>query len=289
MIFRKPATFAEALQSRRMKAILPTSASAQQLGLLDADLRERATFSARTTSARHLAEIDRVVNRVVDPDFVVDPVTGVRRQRRAGEYMSKAAARQELRGSLLKIGYDPDDIDAVPGSLKDLGSYDRLNLIVETNTDMARGYGQWKQGQDKAILDLWPAQELVRVKSRTDRRKWHNRWRNAGGQIYSGVGLDGNPGRLIAKKNDSIWTRISRFGLPYPPFDYRSGVGVRDVRRDEALRLGVVKAETRIEPEERPFNQGLEASLPTNNRGLIEKITSMVRNAQFVDGVLRLS
>jgi hypothetical protein len=40
----------------------------------------------------------------------------------------------------------------------------------------------------------------------------------AGGQIFGG--------RMIALKSDPIWTAISAFGTPYPPFDYNSGMWV---------------------------------------------------------------
>jgi hypothetical protein len=223
---------------------------------------------------------------------VVDPATGERRSAAPGEYVNEVRAREILRASLQSIGYDPADINAVPGSLKDLASTARLRVIIDTNVKMARGYGNWKQGQTSAILDQWPAQELVRVESRIERRDWHGTWASRGGKVSAGVGLDGKYGRLVARKDDGIWSAISRFGLPYPPFDYMSGVGVRDVDRDTAMRLGVIDRDTQIEPEERPFNQDLEAAAPADpakQAALFDAIMSAMGAAvKFRNGVMIL-
>jgi hypothetical protein len=31
--------------------------------------------------------------------------------------------------------------------------------------------------------------------------------------------------RMIARKDSPIWEALSRFGTPYPPFDFNSGCG----------------------------------------------------------------
>jgi hypothetical protein len=72
--------------------------------------------------------------------------------------------------------------------------------------------------------------ELLRVELRKAPRNWTERWRGAGGRLYAG--------RMLAQVNDPIWTKISAFGNPYPPFDYGSGMGVLDLPRAEAADLG---------------------------------------------------
>ena len=42
---------------------------------------------------------------------------------------------------------------------------------------------------------------------------------------------------MVALKEDPVWTRISRFGQPWPPFDFNSGMGVEDVSHDELRRV----------------------------------------------------
>lgn len=46
-------------------------------------------------------------------------------------------------------------------------------------------------------------------------------------------------GRMVALKSAPVWTNLSRFGRPYPPFDYGSGMGMEDIGREEAVELGL--------------------------------------------------
>ncbi|NQT94195.1 MAG: hypothetical protein HQ559_15645 [Lentisphaerae bacterium] len=282
MIFREPIPFQEAIESRLAKTLLPTTASSRELAGIPAELKERSFFSARTNNARHLARTDTIIKRIIAP-------TG-----KPGEYMNEARARQLIRASLQSIGYDPADIDAVPGSLKDLASEARVRVMLDTNVKMARNYGNWKQGQTEAILDQWPAQELTRHESRQVQRNWRERWnraRSSAGVV--GQSTDGYSGRMAALKNSPIWTALSRFGLPYPPFDYLSGMGVDDVDRDDAERLGIIDRDTIIQPQERPFNQSLQARSPADPQrqpGLLEAIVSAMGERVFLqDGVLHFA
>ena len=77
---------------------------------------------------------------------------------------------------------------------------------------------------------------------------------------------------MIALKNDPIWTEISAFRNPYPPFDYNSGMGIRNVPRSEAIRLGVMTAEQKVRPEKRGFNQGLSASVERFSPDLLKEL-----------------
>lgn len=279
MIFSEPIPFAEAIASREFKAILPTDLSSAQLSAIAPELRERAIFSARTNNHEYLVRVNEVLNRILNPDQVIDEVTGALRAARPGEFMDQATARLELKKTLIQTDYVPDP--AVRGTIRDLSSDARLNLLIETNDRMALGYGQWTQGQDPAILDEWPAQELFRAEDRELPRNWIARWTGAGGTIFEG--------RMIAPKNDPIWTLISAFGLPYPPFDFNSGMDVQDIDRDEAVRLGVVSEDTQIEPETREFNDGIEASVDERQPALFQALMdSLGDTAEFVGGVLTL-
>ena len=133
----------------------------------------------------------------------------------------------------------------------------RANVIIDTNAGMAAGYATAIQSNSYGARLAFPAQELVRIEERQVPRSWQNIWRSHGGKIYPG-------GRMIALKEDPIWSAISRFGNPYPPFDYNSGMGVDDVSYDEALKLGVLPSEHYQPPEESPiksFNDKVEASM----------------------------
>jgi hypothetical protein len=108
-------------------------------------------------------------------------------------------------------------------------------------------------GQKKTILNAFPAQELVRVAYRIQPRDWETRWGDAGGEFHEG--------RMVALKTDDIWTRISRFGTPWPPFDFNSGMGLKEIDREEAIRLELMTDEEDLEPIDQEFNDGLEASV----------------------------
>jgi len=279
MIFNEPKPFEEAIESRQVKSILPTEASTTQLRKIAPEIRERAVFSARVTNAKFLEDVDQTITQIVSPETVIDPTTGARRPAQPGEYMDTATARLKLKESLQAIGYQPDPDKR--GGLQDLSSDRRLDLIIDTNTKMAQGYGYWSQGQESSILDQFPAQELFRGEQRDEKRDWLSRWQGAGGKLYGG--------KMIAKKNASIWTQISAFGLPYPPFDFNSGMDVRDINHDEAVKLGVITPEEMIVPESRDFNEDLSVSAPARQTALFDALTKSLGDAaEFANGVLRL-
>lgn len=232
IVFSQPVKFSEAAELRAIQSILPTNLSSEEMSRISSEILERSLFSARTPYASYLDELNQVLDDVI-----------------AGR-MDPATARLALRDKLDEIGYQPSEEDA--GGITDLSSDERINLVVDTNVSMAYGYGQWMQGQSEEVLDQWPAQELYRFAAANQPRDWEIRWGAAGGEIFGG--------RMIALKNTSIWTAISRFGTPYPPFDYGSHMDVRDVDRDTAMSLGLIDRDTQIAPETRDFNQDLKVS-----------------------------
>lgn len=260
MNFRAPLPFTDALDSRAVRQLLPTDFRTQLLQEIPAQLRERAFFSAGVTNVEFLDQ----ANAAVD-----DLLSG---------QVDRATKRAELKLLLDRLNYRP--VEGEEGTLTDLSSDRRLNLILDQNLQAAQGYGSWKHGQDPSVLDLWPAQELVRVIETVKQRDWAQRWADAGGQFYGS--------RMIALKNDPIWTRISAFGTPYPPFDFNSGMDVQDVDRDEAVALGLIDRDTELLPQDRDFNLDLQASPQVRSEALAAALQEHFQGtATFVDGVLR--
>jgi len=260
----------EALTAIAVKSLLPTSASSADLMQLAPALRERAFFSARTTNEGYLAKLQDMISQVLAPEAAAP-----------GEYIDPGTFRLQAKDYLQSIGYVPPTDRQ--GGVQDLSSDVRLNLILNTNVQMAQGYGDFIQGQGEAILDQWPAQELLRVESRMEPRDWLRRWHDAGGQIFM------PDQRMIALKNEPIWTDISAFGLPYPPFDFGSGMGIADVDRDEAMALGLIDRDTQVQPQTRNLNEGLEVSADERHSDLLAALVqSLGAAAEFRDGVLRL-
>lgn len=220
-----PAPLASAIAALKKKALMPANLSSYDFDRISQaapQLLDQSLFSARTTDLSYLSKMADGLMDLVDPDSA----------RAAGRLPSKAEFRLAMRDALKSIGYDAGTAGVPRGSIKDLASDSRLNLIAEMQTDFQYGKGGWESDQDPILLELWPAQELFRLEEREKKRDWISRWTEAGGELFDG--------RMIALKNDPIWIAISRFGLPYPPFDYGSGMWVRDIAADEAIALGVM-------------------------------------------------
>jgi hypothetical protein len=279
MIFGAPIPFAEAIKSRQIREALPTTASSAELEAAFAKLpsafRDRAMFSARTNNAWYLERVNDIVTAIVSPP----PASASEARPAPGSLIDIPLARVKLREALRTIDYQPAEGEA--GTLKDLSSEPRLNVLLDTNIRMAQGYGDWQQSQDPVLLDAYPAQELIRIEDRVNPRDWISRWSEAGGELFNG--------RMIAMKNDPIWEEISRFSLPYAPFDYNSGMDLQDIRRDEALELGVILEDTQIEPQTRPFNDDVEVDPPVRQGNLFTALLeSLGSTARFENGVFKL-
>lgn len=217
--FHSPKPFEEAVAAVRRRSPVASRMSSREWSELETAIRNQAFFSAKVNNVRVIQAMKDVVDKVLQATTPMDLGT----------------ARIQLKELLTDIGYQPG---AVAGTIQDLSTDQRINLVVKTNRDMAYGRGKYEQGMSSEILYLYPAQELFRAESRDEPRDWPARWREAGGQFFDG--------RMIALKNDPVWVEISAFGNPYPPFDFNSGMGVRDVDRDTAVRLGLIGEEEEI-------------------------------------------
>ncbi|MDR2981994.1 MAG: hypothetical protein LBV12_07070 [Puniceicoccales bacterium] len=128
------------------------------------------------------------------------------------------------------------------GSLKDITSRRRLELIHDFQIQNAFSESRHATAQDEDYLQAFPARELIRVEDRKEKRDWQAIWQAAGGKLYNG--------RMIARQGDPIWTAISQFGNPWAPFAWGSGMDTEDIDRDESLALGVLQPDQPVEPEE---------------------------------------
>lgn len=228
------------------KTLMPTSASSAEIREnVAAQIRARSLFSARTTSARYLAELRRVLAEVADGR------------------MNLATARTTLREFGQAIGYapesgfpgDPSVPPAEAGSLKDLLSARRLRLVVETNVRQARSAKQQIDGSSDYALYAYPAWSLERVYTRTKARgDWGLRWMAAGDSVGWAGAAKGAPTvfgapRMIALKDSPIWAALGSgiggfddvLGVSMPPFAYGSGLGWVAVKRAVAEELGLLK------------------------------------------------
>ena len=194
------------------KTLVGSSLNSREWNLVQAGLRDRAFFSSQVESAKILHAARKMVAD------------------RAGGHLSASEIRRDLRKVISSTGYRPPE--GKEGTLQDLYSKRRLDTIIKTNVEQARGYVRHLDGMKPGAFAAFPGQELIRVRERKAKRDWSARWKKAGGQFYNG--------RMIALRDDPIWERISVFGNPFPPFDWGSGMGVRAVSRRDCVALGVV-------------------------------------------------
>lgn len=233
---------------------------------ISAAYRTRAFFSSRVESVRFLDACRTRMAELLDAARNAD-----------GAVTSRAQVISDIMRAAREAG-----IATGTGSLADPGSAARAAVIVDTNASMAAGYARAEVANAYGARLAFPAQELVRIEARERPRNWAAIWRSRGGRLYRG--------RMVALKEDPVWTRISRFGQPWPPFDFNSGMGVEDISHDEAVELGVI-GEDYQPPEKSPlkaFNEGLAAEMKVgdgNRLGDLRKIFGdQIRND---NGVIR--
>ena len=211
------------------KTILPTGLSSEEIRVqVSAEIRRRSFFSARTAEAEYLVKARQVCADVA-----------------AGK-IGQGEARFQLEGFLDSIGYH-DETGRYPGregAITDVGSIARLDLIIDTQRDMAHSAAVLK-AQTPDLVAAYPAWRLIRDGQRDEPRDWNARWAAAFAEC-GGEGCARN-GEFVARKDSPIWEKIGAgaggykdtLGNAFPPFAFNSGMGWDDVDADECERLGI--------------------------------------------------
>jgi hypothetical protein len=244
----------EAVSQLGRKAIVPSPLRTADWANIPAQLRARAQFSAGVEDARFLQTVQDKLLKVV------------RLEREKVKFGERYVNRDSFIADLRQVARE-EGIGTGAGDLQDVQSSARLGLIYDMQLAQAQNFARWKMDQDPEILDAYPAQELLRVEERVNKRDWRSRWIGAGGKIYNGL--------MVALKNDPIWTRISIFGTPWPPFDWGSGMGLRDVDRRAAVDLGLIAPGEQVAPDDMGFNDNLELDVSNLAPVLINKLVGL--------------
>ncbi|MDR2429380.1 MAG: hypothetical protein LBD14_00485 [Puniceicoccales bacterium] len=229
------------------KRLTPTPLDSETLAALPLAAREAGFFSAKVDSLERLAAMKARIE-----DALAMPPDKA--------FADRAAFVADMR---IAMGAEEGDT----GALTDIDSARRLGLIYDFQIEDAYSHARWQAGQTPDILDAFPCQELIRVEQRDNPRDWAPRWLAAGGKLSKSR-------RMIARKDSPVWTALSAFGRPWPPFDYGSGMGVRDVDREEAIAEGVITKDTIVQPDQKHFQRTLEKSikkLPPEMRELLRE------------------
>ncbi len=243
-------TISDAYRLARGRKVLPSALSSAELREeFSAAVRERSVFSARTTSLVYLEIQRRAIDDLLRGEVETVDAGGQPWTKSIGQ----AETRLRLKQALAALRYDPEaghfgtpEDAAIPpaerGSLQDLSSDRRLDLIIDVQRLRWQSAGQLERGMAPAVLHAFPAWELSGTAAAEPRQDWPARWLAAGGVFY-GPGQD----RMIAAKDSPVWQRLGSLedypdgidgGLP--PFAFGSQRGWQAVARQECTALGVV-------------------------------------------------
>ena len=278
-----------ALSKSQARGLLPTALGSAEIRAQVAEaIRRNAVFSARTANAVYLQALKDRIARLLQGGFQND----------------LPKLRLELKQLLQRLGYTPETgfpgdeaygiEPAERGSLKDLSSDARLNLILHTQEDLMRGAAQKARGNDGSRAMQFPAWELVRVFNRrvprgtlhSGTKGWPARFVESGGVLrFDGAGKE----RLVAFKDDPVWAALGdssifsdALDVDHPPFAFNSGMGWVEVHHSDASRLGLVRTAPPAPaepanpiPAPRASSEGLDrrtiASLKKHVAGVREK------------------
>lgn len=204
-----------------------------------AEIKDHSLFSARTTNNAYLEIVQKALAQVADRG--TGPVQ----------------AQEALQKALQALGYRPETgfwsdrhryganliPPATPGSITDLSSTGRIQLILDTNIKQARSMAQKASSEEPVFLMTNPAWRLERTGARkVPRKDWLIRWQEAG----ASVGWEGAlKTQFVALKSSPIWQALGdgvgdfrdAVGSDYPPFAFGSGMAWTNVRRREWKQL----------------------------------------------------
>ncbi len=220
----------------RRKRIYPVALTTEQVDALSREFREASAWIVGQNEAYIIEAYYRAAAKLAEGK------------------LSATEARRLVRETLRAAGYQPEQ----PGSWTDMaGGTARQRLILETNVNKAAGYAWHESVKDSTVL---PAQRLVRKGHRRQPRDWQARWRDAWASLPPEERRKAHATEMVALVNCEIWRRLSRWGDPYPPFDYNSGMDVLPVDRESARKLGLVP-EAKGSVEEKPSGFGVKREL----------------------------
>ena len=283
----KPLKFRDAIKRLGKKKPVARKLSSKQWAAMPTQIRERAYFTANVESMKFLNRSQKMIKDYLSGarEMVTTPdgrrVSALKKTGRADfVYEMQKLAKQTGMGNVLPPGEDMSR-DMITRT-KDIASETRLNLIFDTQTQQAQSYGYYKQGQDPAILDAYPAQRFIRAEQRKVPRPLHKSNRNE-----------------VRRKDDmEFWLKmndqsIGGFGVPFGPWGFNSGMDVEDVRRDKAIQMGLIAKNEQVLPPDDTFNKGLKASADVEPEFLKKFLDKMgmdaYTNGEFVEIIEKIS
>lgn len=270
-MFVRPQPFEEAVSKLGSRTPIAAALSSEEWSRIPLALRERAFFSAQVEEVRWLQDTRDMLTDFLRShrESVKTPSGNVTEALRIG---SKADFVQYAREQAIALGVGPVDPHD-KGGLKDPQSQKRLELIFDVQTQAAFSYGDWKASMDPVVLDEFPAWRFIREAEVKKPRAVHAM----------------NEGVVRLKTDIGFWMTMNDpsfggFGVPWGPWGFHSGMGVEDVDREEAERLGLLQPGEVVQPAEQPFNEKLKASTRGLDPEMIEHLKKSFGNQITITG-----
>ena len=256
-----------AIEEFAAKTEVPSWARTADWRDVPAAIRRRSFFSSALEDARALSAERKSVADLLQTTS------------KDGKIYRRDTAITELQAMMQARGNDT----GAGNVLTNPAAEKRIKLVLDTNRAQAQGYARFKRSSTGGALLAFPCQELVRIRNSKEKRDWQARWVAAGGKLTNG--------RMIAEKTDPIWIALNRFGVPYAPFDFNSGMGLRDISRREAIALGIITQDW--QPDGDPvedFNANVEAEVSDIHPDLLSSLADLFGNAvSIIDGIMRFA
>lgn len=250
-----PMPFQAAVTRLAARGVVPSSMRTRDWLEIPVAIRERSIWSAGVESAKLVQSFKDTLLDFLDQHVGELPT---------GEKYLKAGGRQ----SFVKQMKEFIEAEGIPrpqarGGILDIGSSKRLKLIFNTQTSLANNYGYWKQGNNRAILDAFPAMRFIRVVQVETPRPLHAE----------------NEDAVRLKDDLDFWLSmndpdIGGFGVPYGPWGFNSGMDTEDVGRDEAEELGLIGKDEQVENPEVGYNDYLKQSITGLSPELRDRLQS---------------
>lgn len=258
----------------RTKVKIPSDFTSRDWARVQAEVRARAFFMS-----------------TVEEAVILDVFQRGSEQLAAGRE-GPARLREIMREELKALGYRPKP--GTEGSIKDLTSAKRMDVVMKTNTSMVHGslaYDRQLKGEA-----LYPAKRMIRVAPRKMPRNWPERWRKSA-EVVPEEGI--NAGDMSAHVRHPIWRMLNVFGHAHPPYDWGSGMGDEMIRKDHAKELGVAtlpltpQGSTTTPAQTHPdaeviapsINDGLAVTVPVNSPAIRRAVVAKLAGAAAWDEV----
>ena len=219
--------------------VLPTSLSSEALRrAFSVAVRDASVFSARTTYVPYLSIMKEATEAML-------------KGKRNGEHFGKAEAVELMRTTLEHLKYDPQNghfgtpadaniPPAKPGTIRDLSSFQRIELILDTQLALASSKAMKASLLDPDNRKMFPFVRLAKSYARKIREDWLARWAKVGGRA---VGKE-----IIAEVDSPTWKDLGSasqfrdaFDTDCPPFAFGSKRPWEPITMRDAVKMGLIR------------------------------------------------